>query len=91
MSGEEQYVAEKRMFIATRMLAISSILAKQETTEDDRKQLKDHLLVLRNISIGKDVGLSQEIAAIAKAVALKIKAEVEKSQPDAGGHLAVSK
>lgn len=82
MTKDEQFVAEKSMKIATRMVAISSILVKPETTEDDRKQLEHHLVVLRNIAMGKDVGLSQEIATIAKAVALKTKAEVEKSLPE---------
>lgn len=82
MSREEQFVAEKSMKIATQMVSISAILAKSEITEDDRKQLEHHLVVLRNIAMGKDVGLSQEIATIAKAVALKTRVEVEKSLPE---------
>ena len=80
---EEQFIAEKTTKIATRLVAISSILAKPEMDTEDRKQLEHHLVILRNIAMGKEVGLSQEITTIAKAVALKAKVEVEKSLPEA--------
>lgn len=83
MSREEQFLAEKTMKLAKGMIEISSILSKPELTKEDNERLQNRLSYLHNIEMGKDVGLSQEIATIARAVAFKAKTEAEKSLPEA--------
>jgi len=81
--NEEQFIAEKTMKLAKGMIEISSILSKLELTTEDNERLQNRLSYLHNIEMGKDVGLSQEIATIARTVAFKAKVEAEKSLPSA--------
>lgn len=80
---EEKLIAEKTLSLAKKMAEISIILSQPKLTKEDKENLKRHLNRLHTSVMGRDVGLSADIAAIARAAALKLRIETEKPLPEA--------
>lgn len=68
---EATYIAEKQGQMAIRMARIASLLTKDELTTGDLNEIQNGLSYMIHTAQGKDKGMSAEISAIARAVALR--------------------